>query len=425
MERPPSSGRFAVEERALRPTVVPNGNLDSAPDTVGEDVDDPGDPHGFGFAGITPSPWSGWPAEWATPRWGNAVGELVDVAWMCLDLNSSVCAAMPPYLVGAAQTFPNDWLSNPDPDIYTSWWEFFRTLVWDYALGEAFILCTARNRYGYPARFHVIEPWMVNAEMVRGLRKYTIGGLPVSSGPGGDLLHLRYKSAAHDAHGHGPLESGRYRLIAAAAMARYAATVTAAGGIPPGILEGGEHVSAAQASEIQQQWHNAERLGLVKVTFGGVKWRDTVLSPKDLTFAEVEAMNGARIASMLRTPPFLVGLPQAGQLVYSNASQSYLFHWRAHLRAGFLAPILSALSDWLTPGSTTLEVNRDEYVAPDPSESAAIAAQLHAIQETDAGGNVRFAMTVDEIRAAARLDRLQAGTPSPVAPAELIQGVLR
>ena len=55
---------------------------------------------------------------------------------------------MPPYLVGASPSLPADWLNNPDPDLYTSWEEFAKQLFWDYQLGEAFVLATARYANG-------------------------------------------------------------------------------------------------------------------------------------------------------------------------------------------------------------------------------------------------------------------------------------
>ena len=81
----------------------------------------------------------------ARPRTGGGGSQaLTDTAWACLDLNASVLATMPPYLVGASSTLPADWLNNPDPDLYTSWEEFAKQLFWDYQLGEAFVLATAR-----------------------------------------------------------------------------------------------------------------------------------------------------------------------------------------------------------------------------------------------------------------------------------------
>src|SRR5262245_23947799 len=127
--------------RSIRPPpddIVPNPNDPAAvpPSTVGPDqLLRPGDPSGAvtvgetGYAGlpprIVPSAWSGWPADWWPPNWstGKSQQSLTDTAWMCLDLNSSVLATMPPYLVGAAPTLSADWLNNPDPDVYASFEE--------------------------------------------------------------------------------------------------------------------------------------------------------------------------------------------------------------------------------------------------------------------------------------------------------------
>src|SRR4051812_8008632 len=145
--------------RGLRPTgmEIPNDNTpaEAVPGTVGPPSAVPGDPHGVTISGpdnpgwvpprIVPSAWSGWPADWDT-SWANGrISDLTDTAWTCLDLNSSVLSSMPPYLVNAAQSLQADWLRNPDPDVYTDWQEFTKTLFWDYqCAGEVFVLATAR-----------------------------------------------------------------------------------------------------------------------------------------------------------------------------------------------------------------------------------------------------------------------------------------
>ena len=54
--------------------------------------------------------------------------------------------------------------------------------------------------------------------MDEGRRYYTIGDVDVTA----DMLHIRYQSTTADAHGHGPLEAGAARLVAAEVLARYA-----------------------------------------------------------------------------------------------------------------------------------------------------------------------------------------------------------
>src|SRR4030095_13144950 len=121
--------------------VVPNPNDPASvpPSTVGPDqLVTPGDPDGVvvedpgQLAGspptIVPSLWSGWPSSWYPPLWNGQAQQLVDTAWMCLDYNSAVFAAMPPYLVDAAPSLTADWLNCPDPDLYGCWEDFAREL---------------------------------------------------------------------------------------------------------------------------------------------------------------------------------------------------------------------------------------------------------------------------------------------------------
>ena len=315
---------------------------------------------------MRPAQWSGWPDGWGT-EWGmTSVGieDLSDVAWACLDLNASVLATMPPYLIDAAASLDAGWMDNPDPDRYASWADFAKQLFWDYQLGEVFLIATARYATGYPARFHVVDPWLVDVDWRDGPRAYSIGGRDVTA----DVLHVRYRTRTADARGHGPLEAGRARLVAANVLARYATGFAAAGGVPPGVLEHPDELSADQADGLREQWVTARlnALGAPAVLSGGVTWKASAVSPTDLALVELLQFNESRIATLLGVPPFLVGLPSGGDsMTYSNVSSLFDYHWRAGLRPKAEA-VVSAMSAWALPRGTVLEVNRDEYVRPDP-----------------------------------------------------------
>lgn len=401
--------------RSIRPPETPNGNdpAESAPGTVGPPTATPGDPHGVlvdGDSGdgftlpprIIPSPWSGWPADWNTPGWNgaNGVATLADTAWMCVDLNANVLSTMPPYLVNAAPTLARDWLRNPDPNIYTSFEEFAKQLFWDYQLGEAFVLATAWYATGWPARFHVVPPWAVNVEMDEGRRRYSIGNLEVSSS---DLLHIRYQSSVSDARGHGPLEVGNARVTAAHMLARYATTLAAGGGIPPSILTHPEELTPQQVADMKSQWMNARMssIGEPAVLTGGITWEGVSVNPKDMALLELAQFNEARIAVLLGVPPFLVGLPSGGDsLTYSNVTSLFDYHWRAGLRPR-AQHVMGALSNFLLPRGTKVELNRDEYVQPGPLERAQTAQILFNIVDPASG---QRALTIDELRYSERLD---------------------
>jgi len=390
--------------RSIRPPddIVPNPNdpADNPPATVGPPTATPGDPHGVTIDdSATPasppprvmaSAWSGWPADWWPPAWGGHAQTLTDTAWCCLDLNASVMATMPPYLVGTAPSTDAAWLINPDPDLYTSWEEFAKQLFWDYQLGEAFVVATASYATGYPARFHVVSPWAVNVEMDAGHRRYTIGQLDVTD----RMLHIRYQSSADDAHGHGPLEAGAARLVADQVLMRYASSFAAAGGVPSSILQHPDQLSAAQAGELQAQWVQARssRIGEPAVLSGGVSYQAIQVNPRDMALVELSQLTESRIAVLLGVPPFLVGLPSGGDpMTYSNVTSLFDYHWRAGLRPKAQA-VMGALSQWLLPRGSGVEVNRDAYVAPDPLSRAQVA-QIYLQNGV---------LSIDEVRAIER-----------------------
>ena len=62
---------------------------------------------------------------------------------------------------------------------------------------------------------------------------------------------------------------------------------------------------------------------------------------------------------------------------------------------------MAGLSEWLLPRGTTVEVNKDAYVQPEPLIRAQTAQIYNAIRDATTGQQV---LTVAEIRAAERLD---------------------
>jgi HK97 family phage portal protein len=318
---------------------------------------------------------------------------------MCLDLNASILSTMPPYLVGASPNLDSSWLLNPDPDIYTSWEEFAKQLFWDYQMGEAFIVATARYATGWPARFHVVPPYLVDVDFgAGGTRVYQIGQVDVT----GDMLHVRYKSSVDDARGHGPLEAGRARVVADQILTRYSTGLVTAGGIPSSVLTSPARLNAEQAELLKQQWLTARLSGLGEpaVLSGGVTWQATQMNPSDMALMDITGFTEARIAALLGVPGPLVGLATAGDsLTYNTVLMALTQHWRIGLRPK-AQTVMGALSEWALPRGTRVEVNRDAYIEAEPLARAQAAQILNSIK--DAQGNP--ALTVDEIREAERLD---------------------
>jgi HK97 family phage portal protein len=228
------------------------------------------------------------------------------------------------------------------------------------------------------------------------------------------MLHVRYQSSTGDAHGHGPLEAGAARVVASQVLSRYATTLAAGGGIPAGLLfyDDGK-LTREQALELKADWVSARASGIGEpaVLSGGVRWQGTQINPAEMALLELLTFNEARIATMLGVPPYLIGTSTQDSMTYANATNIFDYHWRSGLRPKAHA-VMSALSQWLLPRGTRVEVNRDAYIEPEPLVRAQTAQILNSI--VDPAGNP--ALTVEEIRAAERLDN---STPTASA------GVLR
>ncbi|OFB37965.1 hypothetical protein BA059_16855 [Mycolicibacterium sp. (ex Dasyatis americana)] len=394
---------------------------DVTPNSNGPSDYDPGDPDGFELVGEpmesrslpfpVPSSWSGYPESWATPMWQMQAGlnRLIDTAWACLDLNSSVLSSMPVYRLRSGVVIePRTWMANPDPDVYTSWQEFAKQLFWDYQMGEAFVLPMMYRSDGFPLKFRVVPPWLMNVEMRGGIREYKLGSMDVTN----EVLHIRYQSNTADARGHGPLEVAGARMTAAGMLQRYANKIAETGGTPMYWLGVDRRLNETEASDLLDRWveSRARRAGEPALVSGGAELHQAEsMSAKDMTLLELAQFNESRVAILLGVPPFLVGLPSGGDsMTYSNVSQLFDFHDRASLRPKATA-VMSALSGWSLPVGQTVELNRDEYSRP-------------ALKERAEGYKALFeigAISSQEIRTMERLHGDAPGRPEAPSPAAL------
>lgn len=370
MEGTRPGGLVVVEHRTASNGVE---RADAPPGSVGPDYH-PGEEGAFIYDPPPPPramPWDGWPAGWSTPNWRGAVNQLTDTAFAAIDLNASVLASMPPYLVGASPSLNAEWTNNPDPDRYASWYDFEKDYAWNYQLGEAYILATARydNGNGYPARFHVVPPWMVDAELTGdGRRRFGIGGRDVTA----DLLAVRYVSNTIDARGHGPLEAGSMRVVAAQALARFATNMAVSGGVPAVMVKSKRSMNDQQALDLQTKWVQARTsaMGLPVVVSGDLEVDILSFNPKDIGLLDLANFNETRIATLLGVPAAILNLPGNGDsLTYSTAQMAREQHWQGGLKPKATA-MMQALSNWALPRGTNVELNRDAYISPGLGERA-------------------------------------------------------
>lgn len=338
---------------------------------------------------ITPSPWAGWPTDWLDPTWNGYAGfnALVDTAWACLDLNSSVIGAMPPYLTRAGEVIPSKtWMSNPDPDKYVSWDDFAKEAFWEYQCGELFVLAMARDFYDMPVRFRVIPAAFVT---INPDGSYALGSWQV---PAGDMLHVKYARQPGSMHGVGPLEAGGARMVSAATMSRYVSGLLESGIVPPYYIKTDKPLTKDQSIGVLDGYlaTRAERPGEPAIMSGGASLEaPPTKSATEMALVELAQFTDSRIAILLGVPPFLVGLPSGGDsMTYSNVSSLFDFHERASLGPKVSA-VASAISRWALPRGTTFNLNRDAYTRPSAVDRATYYKTLSEIEGVITGPEIR------------------------------------
>ena len=396
--------------RAIPRDSIPNPNPPVG--TVGDNV-----PAGFGdthamfpsgqleTSGYMPEvqAWAGWPTGWETPLWNGAtyLGRLVSTLWTCIDLNTRQLASFPIYgMKGVRIVSLPEWANNPEPELYADWTEFAKQLFNTFqSCGEAIIWATGRyaeTSGGWPARFMVLDPNLVNIERANGEIQYSVGGKHLERR---DVCHIKYESMPTNLRGIGPLEWASRSIISAAAMEKMATDMAAKGGIPWAVLKSPRKLNGTEAQDLQRSWVQGatSRNGAPAVLSGTLELETVTTSPREMALLDLRIFDEVRIAAALGVPPYLVGLPMPDGLTYANANQLLDFHWRTTLRTQ-AAAVASALSNWLLPRGTRVEFNRDEYVRDDPLTRAQTYATLHGI--VDSKGNA--AMEVDEVRLAER-----------------------
>ncbi len=400
---PPSS------EQPPRVDIVPNTNEPIG--SVGPNV-----PQGLGDQHViypadsppfTPMPWQGWPSEWALPSWesGFSIAGLLDVVFAAVDRNASAFSSMPPSAIKDRHRLANQptWTRNPQPELYASWNEFASQVWWAFqVVGEAIILATSRFENGYPRTFMVLQPWLVNVDIVDGLRRYSIGGEDVTA----DVCCIRYVTTSGDAHGHSPLESAAGRILAIRALQRYATDLASMGGVPWGVLKSKFRLTAQQANDLRTQWIEAarSRSGAPAILDSETDLQLSQMQPKDMQLVELQQSAEARLSVLLGVPPYMLALPtNASSLTYTNATLLYAEHY-GWLRTK-IAQIAAALSGWALPWGTDVEFDAERYIQPPATERASYYSTMFAIVDPVTG---KRAMTVEEIRRTERVDLLEA-----------------
>jgi HK97 family phage portal protein len=326
---------------------------------------------------------SGWGVGQGNPIFAERLGAVN----RCLQLTAQQIASMP--LVQSGKAPEPAWLQNPEPDLYTGVSDAIFVATWSrYARGETFFYCTSRYSNGYPATFVVLDP--VTMQVQRddyGIPQYESNSYPLKRE---DVLHIKRDHRPGQLRGTPALEAYWSNIASAWASETFAADNMNRGGVPATVLKWSQgKLTAKQAEALQNQWVAAvqNRMGAPAVLDQNLDYSVLAFSPKDLMLLELREFDTKQIASAFGVPAFLLNLPQAGGLNYTNPVQLFDIWWRSELLTTAHS-IAVGLSNWL-PANNWLSFDPSIVLRPDFSTMVASYLQLLA----------QNVVTADEVRA--------------------------
>jgi HK97 family phage portal protein len=302
----------------------------------------------------------------------NSVGS----ASRCLELVSQEISTMPLRFRGNYEPM---WVSNPDPVWFPNGiGDALFAAVWSlYAWGDAFLWTTSRYEdSGYPRNWTVLDPAQVTVEAdPSGGRSYRVGELELAAE---NMLQIS-RNPSGQLRGTSALAGYASNLAAASAAEAFAADVFVAGGVPWAVLQPQRRITAEQAAELQAQWvaRSGTRGAAPAVIPPDVTFTQFSFSPKDLLLLESREWDAKQIAAAFGVPAFMLNLPQADGLNYSNPEMLFTTWLRSELYPK-ARRVEAALSLWL-PRGNWVEFDPSFLTRPDlQTMSAVVLASVQA-----------------------------------------------
>jgi HK97 family phage portal protein len=293
------------------------------------------------------------------------------------------------------RTRPHDvrwraWLANPDPGHLNGISEAIWQMAWSlYRRGETFLWVTSRYADDYPASWLVLEPVAMDVDEIDGELEFRSNGLHLDSE---DVLWIKRNPypGYSKRRGSGALQSYWSSLASAWASERHSATVLDGSGVPAAVIKHAQRLTKEKAQDLQADWVNAvrSRMGAPAVLSEGLDFSILSWSPRDLMLLELREFDAKAIASAYGVPAFLLNLPQADGLNYSNPTNLFKLWWQAELMPmGRRMEV--GLSTWLPSGQS---IEFDPRVLLRPDFEVQVRAMVSLLEKD--------VVTFDEVREA-------------------------
>jgi len=166
---------------------------------------------------------------------------------------------------------------------------------------------------------------------------YTVNGHTIIL-PAENVLHLYYYDPLSPLWGLSPLTSISLTLTADFYARAYNRRFFENDASVPAVLETDQKLTPEDIDRVKKSWASAhqgvDKAHKIAVTWGGLKYRETGLAPKDAQFLELIKMHREEICAALGVPPAVVGIFE-----YANYANCLPGYTRITLPSGLAKPL--------------------------------------------------------------------------------------
>ncbi|MGB9834995.1 MAG: phage portal protein [bacterium] len=264
---------------------------------------------------------------------------------------------------------------------YTTVHDFWEQMVIDLeATGNFF----AEIEYSgsKPVALHHMRPDCVQIwpDPIKRVREYTymVNGTQIRLPPE-NVVHLYYYDPSSPLWGLSPLASLSLTLTTDFYARAYNRRFFENDASVPAVLETDKDLLPEDVERIRQAWiaahQGTDKAHKVALLWGGLKYRETGISPKEAQFLELIKMHREEICAALGVPPAVVGIFEYAN--YANSEAQIRMFWHDKI-----LPLLSKIEQMITE-QFIKRFEPEMYGAFDTSEVEALQENEAELAETD------------------------------------------
>jgi HK97 family phage portal protein len=200
------------------------------------------------------------------------------------------------------------------------------------------------NAKGYPGKYilkngEVTRTWIINPVTLQS-----------------NIYHMKSFHPLNDWWGMSPLEASMYALDQNNYGQKWNLALLQNSATPSGVLQmkatdsnpGGmltEPQFARLKTEVEAEYSGAKNAGRPMLIEGGLEWRQTSMSPKDMEFLKAKEVTAIDICQAFGVPPEMLGL---GQKTYSNYTEARMSFYEDTVLP-LMDLVQTELNNWLVP----------------------------------------------------------------------------